>query len=365
MRSASTAANVAAAGANGRPEGQLEGHGATGMATQQHNTNAAEVHEDEEPRTGTLTVTVPTAEVSTASIGGTGLVAPGLVLLGFKPLSCLRPHHCLRPAVFLRPDERAAEGSTRTFIAVWRAMLAEGRFALCRYRRANSPPQLVALMPQDEGVDAYGIQTDPPGIHMIFLPYMDDVRYPETATGIPPQQPSDQQLAAAGALVAALNLEAEEPLDLTRVKNPWLQRHYQVLEALALSEPLPTWSALDDDTTRPRRELFQSAEAAEAIEAFRQAFPQQAAGGGAGRAAKRKADGEPGPAAVIKAQKAEAVADAYSAIDWEGLYRSNGLAKLTKDDLTLYLRRHQLKVTGKKDDLVQRVREHLAQHAGE
>ncbi|GLC47541.1 ATP-dependent DNA helicase II subunit 1 [Pleodorina starrii] len=310
-------------------------------------------------------VTVPASEVSAgAAAGGGGLVPPGLTLLGFKPLTCLKMYHQMRPAVFLRPDERSAPGSTLAFIAMWRAMLAEGRTALCRYRRANSPPQLVALVPADEGIDSYGIQTDPPGIHMIYLPYMDDVRYPETAVGVPPQQPSDDQLSAVRALVASLALDASEPFDLTQVPNPWLQRHYGVVEALALSEPVPEWEALRDDGTRPRREMFETEEAQQAVEAFRRAFPHQTSGGGGGgggRGTKRKAEGEPGPAAAAKAHKAEAVADAYSAVDWEGLYSAGGLAKLTNDDLKVYLRRHQLKVGGKKDELVARVTEHLQQ----
>ncbi|EFJ40093.1 hypothetical protein VOLCADRAFT_100151 [Volvox carteri f. nagariensis] len=72
LRSAPTAANVAAAGANGRPEGQLEGHGATGMATQQHNTNAAEVHENEEPRTATLTVMATDEQLPFCNYGRKG-----------------------------------------------------------------------------------------------------------------------------------------------------------------------------------------------------------------------------------------------------------------------------------------------------
>ncbi|KXZ54106.1 hypothetical protein GPECTOR_5g209 [Gonium pectorale] len=298
-------------------------------------------------------VCLPSSEVSPAA-----LLPPGLALLGFKPLACLQPHHtALRPPLFLRPDEAAAAGSTRAFIALWRAMLAHGRFALCRYKRGPSAPQLVALVAQDERVDAYGLQTDPPGIHLYYLPYMDDVRHPEAMGALPPTL-TDEQLAAAARLVDALPLG----LDPAQLPNPALQRHYQVIESLALSEPLPEWRALEDDATRPSREAFQAGDAPDAIEAFRAAFPQS--GGGGARGTKRKADGEPGAAAASKAQKAEAVADAYGAIDWAAKLRSGELSRLTKDDLTIYLRRHQLKVTGKKDELVSRVAEHLSSQGG-
>ncbi|GFR46081.1 hypothetical protein Agub_g7565 [Astrephomene gubernaculifera] len=238
-------------------------------------------------------VLLPASEA--AQSGPVPLCPPGLRLLGFKPLGppgcCLRRWHQLRPPLFLRPDEGAAEGATAAFIALWRAMLAEERFAVCSYKRANTVPQLVALVPVDEAVDVYGMQTQPPGLHMIYLPYLDDVRQPETVTGLPRQQPTDEQLSAAAQFVSALSLEAVEPFDLTQIANPWLQRHYQILEAIALSEEIPPWHAASDDPTRPNPQLFTQPEALGAAEAFRAAFPQ---GGGGRGSAKRKAEGEAG-----------------------------------------------------------------------
>jgi ATP-dependent DNA helicase 2 subunit 1 len=49
----------------------------------------------------------------------------GLMLLGFKPVSCLRDYHTLSPSRFMYPDERALRGSTAAFVALHAACLAD------------------------------------------------------------------------------------------------------------------------------------------------------------------------------------------------------------------------------------------------
>lgn len=49
----------------------------------------------------------------------------GLVLLGFKPVSCLRDYHTLGPSRFVYPDERQLRGSTAAFVALHAACLAD------------------------------------------------------------------------------------------------------------------------------------------------------------------------------------------------------------------------------------------------
>ncbi|KAG2483770.1 hypothetical protein HYH03_017367 [Edaphochlamys debaryana] len=302
----------------------------------------------------------------------TALADPGLTLLGFKPLACIKTHHQLAHApTFLRPDERAREGSTRTFVALWRAMLAQRRMVLCCLKRGRSAPALVALLPQAEELDAYGAQIEAPGLHMVWLPYMDDVRHPEAAAspavaaGEALPRPSGGQVDAAVALVRALRLDddpgaagpegAVREFDIGAFVNPWLKRHYDIVEAKALSEPVPPWNPAADETTEPRAELFASPAAMEALDRFRQELPQHAA-------TKRK--GAAGGMAEVKKAKAAAAASDYTTINWASLSSSGGLAGLTIDQLKIYLRFHELKLTGKKGDLVARVSEHLAGAGG-
>eukprot|EP00884_Botryococcus_braunii_P020491 jgi/Botrbrau1/7125/Bobra.0143s0005.1 len=108
---------------------------------------------------------------------------PGLHLLGFKPLSSLKDWHQLRTASFLYPAERARPGSTTAFIALHEALMAKEAFALCALTRSRvAESRLVACLPQQELVDESGTQIEPPGFNIIYLPYSDDLREPETDT---------------------------------------------------------------------------------------------------------------------------------------------------------------------------------------
>ncbi|KAJ6816348.1 ATP-dependent DNA helicase 2 subunit KU70 [Iris pallida] len=102
-----------------------------------------------------------------------------LHLLGFKPLECLKDYHNLRPSTFIFPTDEEILGSTRIFIALHRSMLRLNRFAVAFYG-SLSHPQLVALVAQDEVTSSSG-QVEPPGMHMIYLPYSDDIRHVEEA----------------------------------------------------------------------------------------------------------------------------------------------------------------------------------------
>eukprot|EP00198_Chlamydomonas_reinhardtii_P009761 XP_001699098.1 DNA binding protein [Chlamydomonas reinhardtii] len=288
---------------------------------------------------------LPEVVASAPEVAEQAALAPsGLALLGFKPRSCLQLWHQTRSALFLRPDERSAPGSTAAFIALWRAMLSQDRIAICR-------PVCAALPMASEA----------PGMYLIHLPFADDIRQPEAVVGLPNPPLDEAQVAAAAALMQALSLgggsgqdQAQDQaaagvgvFDPSQVQNPWLQRHYTVVESLALSEPIPEWDPQRDDGTLPRRELWESEAAAAAVQAFREAFPQQGT--------KRK------PAAATRQAKAAAASDAYDEVDWPSLLRSGGLKKLKIDELKTYLRKHQLKLTGKKDELLDRVTTHMQQ----
>ena len=48
--------------------------------------------------------------------------------------------------------------------------------------RVNTPPRLVALVPQAEELDEHRIQIIPPGFHVIYMPYADDFRQIDKTT---------------------------------------------------------------------------------------------------------------------------------------------------------------------------------------
>ncbi|RAL48350.1 hypothetical protein DM860_005774 [Cuscuta australis] len=130
-----------------------------------------------------------------------------LHLLGFKPLSCLKDYHNLRPSTFVFPSDEEAIGSTRIFIALHKSMTQLKRFALAFYGN-SSQSRLVALIAQDEITTSRG-QIEPPGMHMIFLPYSDDIRHIEELHADSESLPhaTDEQIKAASALLKRIDLK--------------------------------------------------------------------------------------------------------------------------------------------------------------
>jgi len=73
----------------------------------------------------------------------------GLRLLGFKDSSELAFEDNIKHSQFIYPNEKAFVGSTRTFNALLKTMVAKEKLALCLglFRR-NSSPYFYAMVPQ-------------------------------------------------------------------------------------------------------------------------------------------------------------------------------------------------------------------------
>ncbi|XP_037091402.1 X-ray repair cross-complementing protein 5-like [Pollicipes pollicipes] len=101
---------------------------------------------------------------------------------------------------------------------------------MCRLvARRNDTPHLVALQPQPEVVSD-GVQTAPPGFHVIYLPFADDVRQLSLPA---PRRATDEQIEAARAIVTKLRFKYAPE----KIENPQLQKHWINIEALALNRP--------------------------------------------------------------------------------------------------------------------------------
>merc|ERR1711874_120589 len=106
--------------------------------------------------------------------------------------------------------------------------LARDVVALCRYKpRATSDPTFVALVPQAEEVDEGGRQVQPPGFHVVYLPFLDDFRQLPENSFLQESDPTAVQ--AAKAVIAKLRLKQFVP-----VENPDLQTLYRLIEAHGL-----------------------------------------------------------------------------------------------------------------------------------
>jgi ATP-dependent DNA helicase 2 subunit 1 len=154
--------------------------------------------------------------------------AQGLKLMGFKPKSALKVYFNLRNALFIYPDENTTKGSTLAFATLLDRMLVLEKIAICRViPRVNSAPRFVALLPQAEELDEDGSQMTPPGFHLIYLPYADDIR---ELTIEPVTKASQEQIVKAKKLVKSLRIK----FDSRNFENPALQKHYAAIQALAL-----------------------------------------------------------------------------------------------------------------------------------
>ncbi|KAL5728999.1 ATP-dependent DNA helicase II subunit 1 [Ranunculus cassubicifolius] len=272
-----------------------------------------------------------------------------LRLIGFKPLSCLKDYYNLRPSTFLFPSDDEILGSTCTFIALHRSMIRLQRFALAFFG-SSSHPQLVALVAQDEIMSSSG-QLEPPGMHMIYLPYSDDIRHIEelhAEAGYVAPRASDDQIKKATALMKRIDLKE---FSVCQFANPALQRHYAILQALALEEDeMPEVK----DETLPDEQGMARPGVVNALEEFKASvyganYDQE------------QADSLLKVSEASKKRKAATanVAAEYANYEWADLADNGKLKDLTVAELKYYLSTHGLPLAGKKEVLISRIFTHM------
>ncbi|KAG1368725.1 ATP-dependent DNA helicase 2 subunit KU70 [Cocos nucifera] len=247
-----------------------------------------------------------------------------LHLLGFKPLDCLKDYHNLRPSTFIFPTDEiklhqdhmktSGERSSGTLELI-------PKFALAFYGSLYRP-QLVALVAQ---------------LHM-------------SADAIAPRA-TDDQIKKASALLRRIDLK---DFSVCQFANPALQRHYGILQALALGEDeMPDIK----DETLPDEEGLSRTGIVHALEEFKisvygenydQEEANSAATKGSGSEASRK-----------RKAMAETAAREGASYDWADLAENGKLKDLTVVELKYYLTAHNLPVTGKKEALISRILTHL------
>uniref|UniRef100_A0A0R3RSX2 ATP-dependent DNA helicase 2 subunit 1 n=1 Tax=Elaeophora elaphi TaxID=1147741 RepID=A0A0R3RSX2_9BILA len=167
------------------------------------------------------------------------LTPPGLMLLGFKPLSCLKITHHVRSSQFVYPLEKDILGSVRVYRTLYEVCMKQGKMIICRYtQKTNVPPKLVALVPQTSVIDdslkgEFSSKFCYPGFHLVYLPFAEDKRdLSEQMTHRDGEWPtaSKEQIETASKLVKKLTASYFPE----KFCNPVLQKHYKVIEALAL-----------------------------------------------------------------------------------------------------------------------------------
>ncbi|XP_057423525.1 ATP-dependent DNA helicase 2 subunit KU70 isoform X2 [Lotus japonicus] len=290
-------------------------------------------------------ITFSIAELSLIKRVSTG----HLHLLGFKPLSCLRDYYNLKPSTFLYPSNEGTDSSKCIFIALHRSMIELNRFAVA-FSGSSSRTQLVALIAQEEVIQSGG-QIEPPGMHMIYLPYSDDIRLVEerySNTSGTVTKASDDQIKKAADLIKRIDLK---DFSVCQITNPSLQRHYAVLQALALEEnEIPEMK----DETLPDEEGLARPGVVKALDEFKisvygENYDEESEHG----------IGKPTEASKKRKAHAELATKECENYDWGELADAGKLKDLTVVELKYYLTAHNLPVSGKKEALISRILTHM------
>ncbi|KAL2323806.1 hypothetical protein Fmac_022864 [Flemingia macrophylla] len=272
-----------------------------------------------------------------------------LHLLGFKPLSCLRDYYNLKPSTFLYPSDEGTDNSMCIFIALHRKMIQLSRFAVA-FSGSSSRPQLVALVAQEEVIQS-GSQIEPPGMHMIYLPYSDDIRLVEErysdSSGMVTKA-SDDQIKKAADLIKRIDLK---DFTVCQFANPALQRHYAVLQALALEEnDIPEII----DETLPDEEGLARPGVVRALEEFKTSVY-----GDNYDEEDEHSTGKPTEASKKRKANAEYATRECENYDWAELADTGKLKDLTVVELKYYLTAYNLPVSGKKETIITRILTHM------
>ena len=269
--------------------------------------------------------------------------ATGLELFGFKPRDALALHHNLEQSVFAEPSEQVP-GSVVAMAALVDAMAEKGVVGIGRLKKGVSL-RLVAMLPQKREVDeATGATTMACGLHLVRLPYADEMREP--SMGTVHQDYSDAQKEAAHELVNAMSVA--KPL-VAALPNPTMHKCLNHVQALAIAKADAEVVA---DATMPDASLW--ADGADAAsQAFLDAFEVSEV---AEPPAKKARSAGGGGSSGARAEKAPLPT---TDDEWLDAHRRGAIAGFTNKVLQDFCISKVLKKTGKKDDLVARVTEYL------
>lgn len=114
-------------------------------------------------------------------------------------------------------------------------MVAKDKVAIVRFvPRQTSAVRFCALVPQQEAFDEDNFQT-PPGFNLIFLPFADDIRKPDSIKPVKKADVSRENVVNAKVLIKSLALD----FDSRNFTNPNIQNFFNNLQAIALNEEEP------------------------------------------------------------------------------------------------------------------------------
>ncbi|KAF4520589.1 hypothetical protein B566_EDAN006000 [Ephemera danica] len=156
------------------------------------------------------------------------LYAPGMQLLGFKPLSSVILEDFIRPGVLIQPDDFTRAGNT-IFHAMLRRCLARQLVPVCRIvLRNGTSARLVYLLPQEQGDESLG-PLGVAGFQAHYAPFAGECR----SCGLDQEEleASQEQIGMATKIAKKLVIGN---FDLADYRNPTQRTYFSGVEALAL-----------------------------------------------------------------------------------------------------------------------------------
>ncbi|XP_026812279.1 X-ray repair cross-complementing protein 6-like [Rhopalosiphum maidis] len=179
-----------------------------------------------------------------------GILEPGIRLLGFTNKENIMISYHFKTPIFLRPNSDVDIGGTRMFNSLIECCLEKNKYIMCFLKiRKGGKVHLSTLIPQDEVIDETGTQKQPSGFHVIFLPFNECLKPVK-----PIEQTEDDEFLTSTQELLGMKICESMPINYypSLIKNPKINFHWAMLESLALESEMP--DILDE--TLPANDVF-------------------------------------------------------------------------------------------------------------
>jgi ATP-dependent DNA helicase 2 subunit 1 len=282
---------------------------------------------------------------------------PIIRLLGFKAITSqnLPLWANTNRSTFLYPSEEDYIGSTRVFAALHAKLLSAHKMAVAWFvARKNATPVLAAILPGAEQLNEAGEQEVPPGLWLVPLPFVDDVRAVPEHAQVPASEALTEKMRT---VVQQLQLPGGKYVP-SRYPNPSLQWHYRVLQAMALEEDMPTQA---EDKTAPRnRQIHKRAgpyvvEWGEQLEEEHRAWEQTEGRAAAAALPKRPASSAAGPGGSPEKKRVKTEDGGPAEEDMRAAWKQERIGKFTVAELKAFAASKGIDAGGKKAELVDQI----------
>lgn len=156
---------------------------------------------------------------------------PGVKLIGFTNKQNLLISVHFKTSIFIQPNNEIVEDGPFFFNSLLEGCLETNKIPLCFIKVRNGGRiHLAALVPQEEITDEHGVQKYPSGFHVMFIPFSECSRTIKPQPFVDLADITNQQLSVSKSICEKMSIDYHP----TMFKNPKLNVHWALLEALAL-----------------------------------------------------------------------------------------------------------------------------------